>query len=128
MKGGEYMFNDRIIGFRFKHGWKEDMPFGRWFGHGFGQGGFGKTRYFERGVLKFLILGLIKDQPRHGYDIIQELEQKFQGFYSPSAGSVYPILQLLEDQGYIKGSQNEGKKVYTITKDGEKFLKEHEEE
>jgi DNA-binding PadR family transcriptional regulator len=71
---------------------------------------------------------LIKEQPRHGYDIIQELENKFHGMYSPSAGTVYPILQLFEDQGYVTSNQKDGKKVYTITKDGEKFLKEHEEE
>lgn len=104
------------------------MPFGKWFGHGFNPGGFGPARYFERGILKFMILNLINDQPRHGYDIIQELENKFHGFYSPSAGSVYPILQLLEDQGHVTSSQKDGKKVYTITDDGKKFLSEHEDE
>lgn len=122
------MFANHKNSFLFYHGWGEDTPFGKWFGRGFGSGGFGPARYFERGVLKFLILDLIKQQPRHGYDIIQELEKKFHGFYSPSAGSVYPILQLLEDQGYVLSDQKNGKKVYTITIDGEKFLEENKAE
>ena len=64
-------------------------------------------------------------KPRHGYDIIQELEKKFHGFYSPSPGSVYPILQLLEDQEFVIPDQRSGKKVYTITETGIKFLSEH---
>jgi DNA-binding PadR family transcriptional regulator len=111
------------------HGHGEDFPFGKWGGHhGFGPGGFGPGRFFERGVLKFVILHLIQEQPRHGYDIIQELEKKFHGYYSPSAGTVYPILQLLEDQGYVTINQKDGKKVYSITEDGEKYLNEHVEE
>src|SRR5579863_9612970 len=111
------------------HEFTDDFPFGKWKGHhGFASGGFGPGRFFERGVLKIVILNLIQEQPRHGYDIIQELEKKFHGFYSPSAGTVYPILQLLEDQGYVTINQKDGKKVYSITEDGEKYLKEHEEE
>lgn len=127
MKEVNTMFNKQRLAFKF-HTWGEDMPFGKWMGHGFGHGGFGPQRFFERGVVKFVILGLIKEQPRHGYDIIQELEKKFHGFYSPSAGTVYPILQLLEDQGYVTINPKDGKKVYSITTDGEKYLTEHEEE
>lgn len=96
-------------------------PFGNWFG------GFPGAR-FERGDLKLVILDLLKDNPRHGYDIIQQLEKKFHGFYSPSPGSVYPILQLLEDQDLVTSSQKTGKKVYTITSQGEKFLQDHTDE
>src|SRR5580693_8739637 len=81
--------------------------FGKWFGPGFGgfgPGGFGSSR-FERGDLKLVILDLLKEKPRHGYDIIQELEKRFHGFYSPSPGSVYPILQLLEDQDLVTSEQ-----------------------
>lgn len=105
-------------------------PFGKWFGPGFGgfgPGGFGAAR-FERGDLKLVILDLLKEKPRHGYDIIQELEKRFHGFYSPSPGSVYPILQLLEDQDFVISNQQSGKKVYTITDAGEKFVSEHAEE
>jgi len=111
-----------------KSDFDDETPFGRGFGHWFGHGGLGPQRFLERGVLKFVILSLIKDQPRHGYDIIQELENKFHGMYIPSAGTVYPILQLFEDQGYVTIDQKDGKKVYSITKDGEKFLSEHQEE
>jgi DNA-binding PadR family transcriptional regulator len=104
--------------------------FSKWFGSGFGgfgPGGFGVAR-FERGDLKLVILDLLNEKPRHGYDIIQELEKKFHGFYSPSPGSVYPILQMLEDQDFVSSSQQSGKKVYTITQDGKEFLHEHAEE
>ncbi len=101
-----------------------DHPFGKWFHHGFGPG----PARFERGDLKLVILDLLKDKPRHGYDIIQELENKFHGFYSPSPGSVYPILQLLEDQGYVTSGQQTGKKVYTITEEGKQFLREKGDE
>lgn len=85
------------------------------------------TRLFEKGHLKYVILDLLKDKPAHGYEIIRALEDRFHGFYSPSAGSVYPTLQLLEDMGYVKFSEQDGKKVYTITDEGRNFLKEREE-
>lgn len=93
------------------------------FGMGFGRGrGFGRERLM-RGHLNLIILELIKERPRHGYDVIKAIEEKFQGFYSPSAGSVYPILQELEDQDFVTSSQASGKKIYSITKDGEQELK-----
>jgi DNA-binding PadR family transcriptional regulator len=100
-------------------------PFGGPRRGGFGGWGFsGPRRRFERGDLKYVILDLLQDGPRHGYDIIRALEERFHGFYSPSAGSVYPTLQLLEDQGYVTSSQQDGKRVYTITESGRAFLKE----
>jgi DNA-binding PadR family transcriptional regulator len=71
-----------------------------------------------------VILDLLKDQPRHGYDIIRALEERSHGFYSPSPGSVYPTLQLLEDQGYVTSTEQDGKKVYAITDAGRAFLSE----
>ena len=85
------------------------------------------ARLFEKGDLKFVILDLLKDKPSHGYEIIRALEDRFHGFYSPSAGSVYPTLQLLEDMGYVSSSEQDGKKVYTITEAGKDFLKERGE-
>ncbi len=85
------------------------------------------SRFFEKGDLKFVILDLLKDKPAHGYEIIRALEDRFHGFYSPSAGSVYPTLQLLEDMGYVSSSAQDGKKVYTITDAGKEFLKERGE-
>lgn len=85
------------------------------------------SRLFEKGDLKYVILDLIKEKPYHGYEIIRALEERFHGFYTPSAGSVYPTLQLLEDLGYISPSERDGKKIYTITNEGKQFLKECEE-
>ena len=89
--------------------------------------GRGHGRFFGKGDLKYVILDLLKDKPRHGYEIIRALEDRFHGFYSPSAGSVYPTLQLLEDMGYVKSSEQDGKKVYTITEEGKTFLAERKE-
>jgi DNA-binding PadR family transcriptional regulator len=80
------------------------------------------TRHFRRGDLKYVILHLVKDQPRHGYDIIRALEEYSHGLYTPSPGVVYPTLQLLEEMGHIAGEQQDGKKVYSITQDGLDFL------
>lgn len=85
------------------------------------------ARFFEKGDLKYVILDLLKDKPSHGYEIIHALEDRFHGFYTPSAGSVYPTLQLLEDMGYVSSSERDGKKVYTITDEGKRFLNEKEE-
>jgi DNA-binding PadR family transcriptional regulator len=85
------------------------------------------TRFFEKGDLKYVILGLLKDKPSHGYEIMRALEDSFHGFYAPSAGSIYPTLQMLEDMGYVNSSDRDGKKVYTITPEGEQFLKERKE-
>jgi len=85
------------------------------------------SRFFEKGDLKYVILDLLKDKPSHGYEIMRALENRFSGFYSPSAGSVYPTLQLLEDMGYVSSSEQDGKKVYTITDSGKEFLKERGE-
>src|SRR5258708_6580949 len=105
-----------------------DWPFGR-FGRRWGGpfGGFGQgpgERFFGRGDLKYVILDLLKDQPRHGYDIIRALEDRMRGAYRPSPGSVYPTLQMLEDLGYVTSSQQEGKKVYSITDEGRRYLTE----
>ena len=78
---------------------------------------------FEQGDLKYVILQLLAEKPRHGYEIIKELEDRFSGAYAPSAGTVYPTLTLLEDLGYATITLEEnGKKVYSITPEGQKYL------
>jgi DNA-binding PadR family transcriptional regulator len=77
---------------------------------------------FQKGDLKYVILDLIKDKPRHGYEIIRELEELSYGFYKPSPGAVYPTLQMLEEMGYAISTEQEGKKVYAITEQGLEFL------
>jgi DNA-binding PadR family transcriptional regulator len=96
----------------------------------FGRGpwrGFGpeRGRVFGKGDLKYVILDLLHDRPAHGYELIRALEERFRGFYSPSPGSVYPTLQLLEDLGYVSATRRDGKKVYSITGEGSKFLEEN---
>jgi DNA-binding PadR family transcriptional regulator len=86
-----------------------------------------QSRLFEKGDLKYVILNLLKDKPSHGYEIIRALEEHFHGFYTPSAGSVYPTLQMLNDMGYVSSSEQDGKKTYTITEEGKNFLKEQQD-
>jgi DNA-binding PadR family transcriptional regulator len=95
---------------------------GPWRGHGFDPR---RGRVFGKGDLKYVILDLIKDQPSHGYEVMRALEGRFRGFYSPSPGSVYPTLQMLEDLGYVTSTQRDGKKVYEITDEGRRFLDEN---
>jgi len=85
------------------------------------------SRLFEKGDLKYVILNLLNDKPSHGYEIIRAMEDSFHGFYTPSAGSVYPTLQMLDDMGYVTSSERDGKKVYTITEEGKKFLEDQKE-
>ncbi|OFW58631.1 MAG: hypothetical protein A2133_07850 [Actinobacteria bacterium RBG_16_64_13] len=92
-------------------------------GHMHGPG----ARYFERGGIKFAVLEHLKDKPRHGYDIIRDMEERSGGFYSPSPGAIYPTLQALEDQDLVTSAVEEGKKVYTITEAGLAFLEENKE-
>jgi DNA-binding PadR family transcriptional regulator len=87
-----------------------------------GRGG----RIFEQGDLKYVILRMLQEKPRHGYEIIKELEDRFGGAYSPSPGTVYPTLTMLEDIGYASVSTDEGgRKVYSITEQGRAYLAEH---
>ena len=116
-----------------------DFGFERIFGAGFGpkawafcwppeaRHGRGRRRrqMFESGDMKYVILRLLKEKPRHGYEIIKALEEKMGGWYTPSAGTVYPTLQLLEDQGLVRIVEAEGKKVYHLTSEGEQFLEQH---
>jgi DNA-binding PadR family transcriptional regulator len=99
--------------------------FGGWHRPGFGHGPR-RGRMFEKGDLKYVILDLLEDEPSHGYEIIRKLEERSRGFYSPSPGSVYPTLQLLEDMEYVSATQRDGKKVYAITEEGRKFLGENQ--
>jgi DNA-binding PadR family transcriptional regulator len=81
-----------------------------------------RSQMFESGEVKFVILRLLKEKPSHGYELIKALEEKLSGCYTPSAGTVYPTLQLLEDEGYVRVVEESGKKVYHITPEGEAFL------
>jgi DNA-binding PadR family transcriptional regulator len=97
---------------------KAGGPFGE-LPHGGGRGrrGFGEA---ERGSVKYDILGILWDGPRHGYDIMLTIEE--QRGYRPSPGSVYPALQMLEEGDFLTGQDINGKRVYTITDKGSELL------
>jgi len=93
-------------------------PFGP-HGHGrpggFGGPGGGRAR---RGDVRAAVLRLLAEQPMHGYQIIQELSARSGGAWSPSAGSIYPTLQLLADEGLVTSEETGGKKVFSLTEAG----------
>ncbi|PHY19237.1 PadR family transcriptional regulator [Caulobacter sp. BP25] len=84
-------------------------------------------RFFDHGDLRFVVLKLIADKPSHGYELIKAIETAAGGAYSPSPGVVYPTLTLLEEMGYVIASDaGGGKKLYTITPEGEAFLQSND--
>jgi DNA-binding PadR family transcriptional regulator len=116
--------------FRFEfdpcRGRRADWQFGDW-GFQFGKRRRGPMggRLFDQGDLRIVILQLLADKPRHGYEIIKALEEKSGGAYAPSAGAVYPTLTLLEEMGHATSADDGGKKVYTITETGRAFLEQN---
>lgn len=94
-----------------------------------GSGRRGGGRMFGHGDLKLLLLALIEQQPRHGYELIRIIEDMFHGQYSPSPGAIYPTLTMLEELGHAAISdESGGRKLYAITDAGKAFLEEHREE
>src|SRR5688500_16434817 len=111
---------------RGRWGWSGLDGFGGEFFGPRGRRGGRAGRIFEPGDLKYVILRLLEEKPRHGYEVIKELEDRFAGAYSPSPGTVYPTLTMLEDLGYAKVAPDEGgRKVYHITPEGTAYLAEH---
>lgn len=92
-----------------------------------GRGGHRRRQWFGAGDMKYVILKLLRDKPRHGYEVMKELEERMHGCYSPSPGTVYPTLQWLEDEGLVVAREVEGKKVYEITDPGRTFLDENKD-
>lgn len=102
------------------HGTRDAFPGGR---------GPRGRRKFGSGDLKLVLLKLIADQPRHGYDLIREIEEQSGGSYAPSPGLIYPTLSLLSDEGLIEEQASEGaRKRYAITEAGSAYLGERGEE
>ncbi len=87
--------------------------------HGQGMWGF-RGRFFDPGELRLALLSLLSDGPRHGYELMKQLEARSGGAYRASAGSVYPTLQQLEDEGLAVSESIEGKRVYRLTPEGER--------
>jgi DNA-binding PadR family transcriptional regulator len=99
---------------------RQHFPHGR---HERGGGRFRLGRFFAHGDLRLVILHLIAEKPRHGYEIIKAIEEQVAGAYSPSPGVVYPTLTLLEEVGHVTVSPGEGaKKLHEITAEGRAFL------
>jgi DNA-binding PadR family transcriptional regulator len=99
-------------------------------GFGFGGGPFGghhrggrSGRVFDHGDLRYVLLQLIAEKPRHGYELIKMIEEQFGGMYSPSPGVVYPTLTLLEELGYVR-AENSGntKRLYSLSEEGANHL------
>ncbi len=99
-------------------------------GRGRGRGGRrGRQRMFGSGELRLVLLKLIADQPRHGYDLIRAVEEMTSGDYAPSPGVVYPTLTLLQDMGLIEEAEADGpRRPFQITGDGRKHLDEKADE
>jgi len=94
-----------------------------------GRGRRRSRRMFESGELRLVLLKLIADEPRHGYDLIRAIEDLTGGEYAPSPGVVYPTLTLLQDMALIEEAPGEGpRKAFQITDEGRKHLEEREEE
>jgi DNA-binding PadR family transcriptional regulator len=91
----------------------------RFFSHG--RGG----RSVRRGNVRFAILSVLQDGPMHGYQIITELETRTGGVWRPSAGSVYPTLQLLEDEGLLTSEEVDGRRTFSLTDAGRQAAEEH---
>jgi DNA-binding PadR family transcriptional regulator len=89
---------------------------------------FGRGQRARRGDVRAAILALLAEKPFNGYQIIQELEQRSQGAWRPSPGSVYPTFQQLEDEGLVATESTGSGRVYRLTELGERYVKEHEDE
>ena len=111
---------------------------------GFGPGGFGPGPFFKmrvggpgggfrgrrmrRGNVRAAILLLLEEEPRNGYQVMQEIEQRSEGAWRPSPGSVYPAFQLLADEGLVRGEARDGGNVFELTDAGRAYVDEHREQ
>ena len=108
-----------------RHGFGHFGPGGYGPGMGFGPGGpRGRGRKARRGDIRTAALLLLAEEPRNGYQIMQEVEERSDGVWRPSPGSVYPALQQLEDEGLIRSQESEGRKLFALTDAGRKLVDE----
>ena len=80
--------------------------------------GMGRRQQVRRGDVRAAILAVLIDKPMHGYQVMQELGNRSGGAWAPSAGSVYPTLQQLEDEGLVRGEDRDGRRIYSLTDEG----------
>src|SRR5277367_5021638 len=109
------------------HGRHGFGAFGRGFMEGGGMGGrgLGMGRKLGSGDLQLLILKLLDEKPRYGYEIIKELDERSKGFYVPSPGMVYPALTYLEELDHATVAADGARKLYSITDSGKEHLKKN---
>ena len=105
----------------FGPGWR--FPFG-----GFGGPGRGMRTRMRRGDVRAAILALLLEQPRNAYQTIQEITQRSEGVWRPSAGSVYPALQQLEDEGLVQADEASGRRDFRLTDEGKEYADGHPDE
>jgi DNA-binding PadR family transcriptional regulator len=118
--------HDRGHGHDHGHDHLHDHPFagrgmrgggrGRWGG---GRGGWGGGRRMPRGAIRTAILAALRDGPANGYEVMRRLEEMSGGLWRPSPGSVYPHLQMLEDEGLVQSSEVDGGRTFTLTETGQ---------
>jgi len=95
--------------------WPGFRPWGRW------------SRFFETGEVRLAVLSLLEEGPKHGYQLMKDLEGRSGGLYRSSAGAIYPTLQQLEDEGLVTSEQADGKRIYRLTDAGKKELEQNAE-
>ncbi|MGH9734232.1 MAG: PadR family transcriptional regulator [Candidatus Acidiferrales bacterium] len=99
---------------------------GRW-GVGVKHGRSWSGRFFEPGEVRLALLSLLAESPKHGYQLMKDLEERSGGLYHASAGTIYPTLQQLEDEDLVRAAEEDGKRVYRITEAGKEELEKNKE-
>jgi DNA-binding PadR family transcriptional regulator len=113
-------------GWRGGPGWPPPPPFP---GFGFSEPRWRRGPRAKRGDVRAAALALLAEEPRNGYQIIQEIEERSRGMWRPSPGSVYPALQQLEDEGLIRSEDGDGgRKAFHLTDDGRAYVERHADE
>jgi DNA-binding PadR family transcriptional regulator len=113
------------FGPRFGRGFRGGPPF---FNAFFGPGGPGRGPRRRRGDVRAAILALLREEPRNGYQLIQEIDRRTDGMWRASAGSVYPALQQLEDEGLVEATDESGRRSFRLTDAGRSYADQHADE
>lgn len=107
--------------------WLFDMNFDLGGGRRRRKGRGPRRPFFRQGEVRLALLSLLDDGPGHGYELMKRLEERSGGTYNASPGTVYPVLQQLEDEGLVRCVEDDGKKVYHLTDAGRAELRENED-
>src|SRR3954452_22181124 len=107
-----------------RHHHHHGPPFGPWGA----DAAFGRRKRMRRGDVRAALLVLLAEEPRNGYGLMQEIEQRSEGEWRPSPGSVYPALALLEDEGLVRAEPEGNGRRFTLTDEGRAHVDEHREE